>query len=216
MTPPDGSLRLAGVIAAQLLFRAYPSEEYDIEGLPEWSRTERYDVRATSLAANPPPEERRAMLRAMLAERFGLQVHVEPREVDAYDMVVAREDGRLGPWLEASDVDCAAVQAPWWITGHPPLDRDAVRRHACIPWHQANSLEGTLTMAQLASWLPEFVGRPVVDRTGLSGSYMVTLRLSRRRPAVDTIRENLGLHLLPSRLVRQTVIVERFDPPTGI
>jgi uncharacterized protein (TIGR03435 family) len=216
MTLPDGSLRMAGVTAAQLLSRAYPLDEYDIVGAPDWSRTERYDVRTTSVVSNPTADERQAMVRALLADRFGLQVRVEPRETDAYDMVVARDDGRLGPRIEASDIDCAAVKEPWWLGGYPPQERGSPRRRACIPWHHPDLLEGTLTMAELAGWLPEFVGRPVVDKTGLAGYYMVTVRLSRRRPAIDTIRDDLGLELVPSRLVRQMVIVERFNPPTGV
>jgi hypothetical protein len=81
-----------------------------------------------------------------------------------------------------------------------------------MAWHNPGQLEADLTMTSLAVWLREFVGRPVVDRTGLSGYYSVTLRLSRRRPAVDTIRDDLGLQLVPSRIVRETVVVERFDP----
>jgi uncharacterized protein (TIGR03435 family) len=213
----NGGLGLTAVTAAQLLQRAYPFEVYDIEGLPDWSWTERYDVRATSELPRPTPEERQVMVRAILEERFGLKVRVEPRELAAYAMMVAHPDGRLGPLLQQSSVDCVAVEARGRAIGTDlPMETDSRGRRLCVPWHNPGQLEGDLTMTALASWLREFVGRPVVDKTGLSGHYAVTLRVSRRRPAVDTIRDDLGLLLVPSRVVREILVVERFERPSGI
>ena len=112
---------------------------------------------------------------------------------------------------------CAAVDARWRKIGTDmPLDTDSRGRHACIPWHNPGQLEGDLTMTALAAWLREFVGRPVVDKTGLSGYYAVTLHLSAQQPPIDTIRDDLGLDLVPSTVVRDMLVVERFDPPSGI
>lgn len=48
------------------------------------------------------------MLRAMLADRFKLALHVENREQPAHDLVLAHRDGRLGPGITPFDVDCDA------------------------------------------------------------------------------------------------------------
>lgn len=51
------------------------------------------------------------MLQALLAERFGLAVHRDTREMPIYALVLARQDGRLGPQLRRSSVDCQAMSA---------------------------------------------------------------------------------------------------------
>ena len=49
------------------------------------------------------------MLRSLLAERFKLVIHNEDREMPIFALVVNRPDGKLGPQLTKSDVDCAAM-----------------------------------------------------------------------------------------------------------
>ena len=80
-------------------------------GLPDWARTARYDISATASVTRPTADDRMAMLRAMLADRFKLAAHVEKREVPVYDLVLARSDGRLGPGIQATATDCARIAA---------------------------------------------------------------------------------------------------------
>jgi hypothetical protein len=51
----------------------------DVVGLPDWAENEMYDVSATSSLARATTEDRLAMWRAMLADRFGLVAHLEKR-----------------------------------------------------------------------------------------------------------------------------------------
>jgi uncharacterized protein (TIGR03435 family) len=76
-------------------------------GLPDWARREYYDVKTTSSLTNATAEDRAAMIRAMLADRCKLVVHFEQREHDAYELVLARKDGKLGSGLTKSDTDCS-------------------------------------------------------------------------------------------------------------
>jgi uncharacterized protein (TIGR03435 family) len=74
-----------------------PIAPIDMVGLPECAQRDRYDVRATSpLSRSATMDERAAMLRVMLAERFKLAAQVEKREQPAFDLILARSDGRLG------------------------------------------------------------------------------------------------------------------------
>src|SRR6266571_8806491 len=61
---PDGSLTLKNVPVSTLIARAYP--DTDIVGLPDWVRTERYDIATTSTLTTATADDRIAMLRAML------------------------------------------------------------------------------------------------------------------------------------------------------
>ena len=91
----------------RLISFAYPpAVPTTMEGLPSWAMSERYDVVATSRLQTASPDQRAAMFRAMLAERFKLSAHFEPRETATYDLVFARDDRKLGPNLVPSTEDC--------------------------------------------------------------------------------------------------------------
>jgi uncharacterized protein (TIGR03435 family) len=232
---PDGGFRLRDVTAAALLERAFPPETFDIEGLPGWARAERFDVAATSTLTRPGRRDRQAMVRAMLADRFKLSARVAPREHPAYDLVVARSDGRLGPGLRRLAIDCpgeAERTAGIWPPTRPLADphRDPVAAACTVRLTDEGQLEGGVTLPRLAALLARPAGRSVIDRTGLRDSYHVTLPLWEsvvmwRQPRVGQPRalplplsvslEQLGLRLVPSRIVRPTVIVERLERPAA-
>jgi uncharacterized protein (TIGR03435 family) len=67
--------------------------------------TDRFDILA-SFEGNPPPVEISTMVHSLLIDRFRLAVHAERRDGDVYDLVLTQSDGRLGPMLRRSSVDC--------------------------------------------------------------------------------------------------------------
>src|SRR5215831_7456109 len=84
---PDGGFTMLNVPVSQLIARAYPPwVPIDMIGLPDWATRDRYDFRTTSPISRPTPDERTAMLRALLADRFKLVAHVENREQPGYDL----------------------------------------------------------------------------------------------------------------------------------
>src|SRR5262245_1763488 len=99
---PDGSLTLTNMPVATFIARAYGIAPVNMVGLPGWAGSERYDLIATASVPGATAEQRAAMLKAMLADRFKLSVHVDPREQAAYDLVLARKDGTLGPGIKAT------------------------------------------------------------------------------------------------------------------
>ena len=206
---PDGSFRLTNVPLLVLLNRAYPFIER--VNLPAWASSERYDISTASSIPHPTAEQRLAMVRALLADRFKLAVHVEKSEQPAYDLVVARRDGRLGAGLTKIETDCeakvaadraeteAAVQAGL----APPLPQRpdfSTPPPACTTriiggtlrdmrgdkqGKLGDLLEGEATMDMLATTL-RISGRVVVNKTNLPGSYRVRMNFDLRgtvRPA---------------------------------
>src|SRR5690242_1278752 len=94
---PDGSVTMTNMPAGLFISRAYGIAPLAMAGLPGWAMSERYDLNAiASLAGVATPEQRAAMMKAMLADRFKLAAHVEQREQAGYDLVLARKDGTLG------------------------------------------------------------------------------------------------------------------------
>ena len=70
------------------------------------------------------------MLRTLLADRFKLAMHMETKELPIYALVVARADGKLGPRLHPSSIDCQALMAARRGGPPPVLRRPATGRPA--------------------------------------------------------------------------------------
>lgn len=240
---PDGSLRMVNVSVRTILGRGYPGSTLDIIGLPDWASSERYDVAATPVAGRPNPsqDERREMVRAMLADRFKLAAHYETREQPAFNLVLARADGRLGPGLKPSGVDCAARAAARQAeaeaakaAGLPPPPPVAVSSTTgvvppCAFNFGFDRFEGDTTLAALAPLLRSVAGRPIVDKTGLSGSYRVNFQFSRASPepagpdapapgdapsVFTALQEQLGLKLESARIPVDVLVIDRMERPT--
>lgn len=228
---------MSRVSVALLIALAYqPMPTGDMVGLPEWATHEYFDIAATASLPRPTMEDRLTMVRAMLVDRFRLQVHRERREVPSFDLVLARNDGKLGPGLVKSENDCEAFMAARRkeaeaaaLSGAPPVSQqfDPGSPPPCLFAPMPNGVKGEVTMGNLASILRTCAGRVVVDRTGLSGFYRVSLTFafvpipgvppppSDDQPSVFTaVREQLGLRLEPSRTERDVLVIDRLERPT--
>src|SRR5688572_11796953 len=170
---PDGGFTLLNVPMMTLIGRAQfpPIAPVDMAGLPEWAQRERYDVSAKSPLSRPAtPEERAAMIRAMLVDRVRLQTPVEKRALPVYDLVLARSDGRLGAGITPSAVDCVAKAAAdraaadaAVAAGTPPAPRAVPDFSAPVPSCSGvrvdGGMEGDVTMEVLARLLRPTAGR---------------------------------------------------------
>ena len=238
---PDGGFTLLNVPMMTLIGRAQfpPIAPIDFVGLPEWAQRDRYDASATSPLSRPAtPEERAAMMRAMLVERVKLVTHVEKRQLPAYDLVLARTDGRLGPGMKPSEMDCvakAAADAAARAAGQALPPRPVPDLNApsppCSGLNVTRGMEGDTTMENLARLLRGVggAGRPIVDKTGLSGSYRIKAEFDRaagpRGPDIEpspgslptvfsALPEQLGLKLVPSTAEREVLVIDRLERPT--
>jgi uncharacterized protein (TIGR03435 family) len=128
-TLPDGTDVLVNQPIRSILLGASPVQTREVEGMPDWVTTERYDITLKSppgganRASQAGAAERRQMMRAMFADRMKLVAHVEQRERDVYSLVLARSDGKLGPELKPSTLDCSPPPR-----GTPRLCRPRLRR----------------------------------------------------------------------------------------
>ena len=238
-TRPDGSQTMRRVPVALLLALAYqPTSTADMVGLPDWASREYFDITATASVPNASLDDRTAMIRAMLVDRFRLLTHRERREVPSFDLVLARSDGKLGPGLVKSANDCDAFMAARRKEAEtaarsgtpPPASQrfDPGSPPPCLFAAMPNGVNGDVTIGNLASMLRSSAGRVVVDKTGLSGYYRVKLTFafvpiqgvaapppSDDQPSVFTaVREQLGLRLEPSRTERDVLVIDRLERPT--
>jgi uncharacterized protein (TIGR03435 family) len=217
------------ITVALLLAMAYPTMSRELVGAPGWVTQDRYDIVATA-GREAKRAEMIEMIRALLIDRFQLQAHIEMREEPVFNLVVAREDGRLGPDIQPSTFDCDEIQKLRAAGGTPP--RAANGTPACTTGgsttgagNQVTAMtfrSGGTAIAGLASILQLPAGRIVFDRTGLTGlfeytlTYATTLAQAREDvPSVFTaVQEQLGMRLVPATAPVTVLVVDRIERPT--
>lgn len=224
---PGGVFSLSGMAIAAVIRAAYPADTSDLIGAPDWVLNDIYDLAARA-NRDVPRDEMQAMLRAMLAERFKLAVHYEMRERPVYALVVARADGRLGPQIKKSDLDCDALQAARRAGSKDPAPATSNGAPACgMSMRGTTGMEvllGARPLSTLASSFGTTPGRVVVDKTGLQGNYDVTLTYMPQPsanpqpgepPSIFTaVDEQLGLKLQPDLAMLRVLVIDRIERPT--
>lgn len=160
----------------------------------------------------------RMMLRTLLTERFTLAFHRETREVPIYALVVARADGKLGPQLLPSTLAECAERTPPNNTGSAPIPCGG-------GFARVGDLAGrAVAFPVLAANLSNAADRPVVDRTGLTGTFDWQLRwtpdpLPPTQP-LDTVtlftalQEQLGLRLDSTHGPVEVLVIDSVERPT--
>ena len=222
-TLPDGTLIMVNQPIRSIINSAAPVPVRDVVGLPDWAMRERYDITARP-PANSTREQRSEMWRTAFAERMKLVAHVEEREQDTFALVVARSDGRLGPQLKLSPLDCSPRPAGT-PPPPPPQTPGDMQKRCGGSFGQGSIVSGGIAMDQLVQSLGGLAGRLVNNRTGLKGFYELTLNFSPRQPG-DTsppddmpefftaLQEQLGLKLQPEKTMVPIFVIDRIERPT--
>lgn len=215
-----------------MLMRAYVVKNYQISG-PGWLDSERFDI----LAKVPPgatKEQFEPMLQNLLAERFHLTLHHEPKEMVVYELVV----GKSGPKLKESDL---SVSLPPRDAGTPPTriggpDKNGFPqvppgRPAMVGRISEGIVYWTARMQSLwdlAYFLESQLKRPVLDKTGLTGKYDFNLACTaegRKAPppnaddaaseggltVLDAVQEQLGLRLESKKDPVDILVLDHID-----
>jgi uncharacterized protein (TIGR03435 family) len=218
---PGGRFVAVNVPLVSLVSIAYAVPVYQLESLPNWVTTVRFDITAQA-KSEPTIDERSALLRDLLQDRFHAISRTEVKERDIYALVMARADGRLGPGLRPSTVQCPGVPD---AAARAPLAPGA--RPKCAATLGIGSMTGDgVPLSNLIGMLAAQLQRPVVDRTGLSGRFDIDLTSSGvptgtaaggadDRPSVFTaIQEQLGLKLESQRGPVTLTVFDRIEMPT--
>ena len=150
---PAGRFNCYGATMLKLIATAYSVNADLVLGGPDWLSADRFDI-AAKAPGPASPEALLGMLQALLADRFGLLVHDERKDMPVYLLAVGKKAPNLRPAADPNAPSCPSVD------GAPGLNHRACR---------------AFTMADLSKLLPlaarNYVDRPVVDMTGLEGAY---------------------------------------------
>jgi len=240
LQPQQGG-RLTGtnVPAAALIRFAYNLPDFQISGGPGWLASDRFDVEAKA-EGDPPIDQKRLMLRTLLAERFKLTVHTETRELPIYVLMMARSDGKPGAQLRRTEADCAreAVSLDDWAgvgpaTGTPRCGFFGFQPGTDLPRGRGGLAFRGLTLAQFAKRLVPTVRRSVIDQTGLAGYFDADFDFLAELPPpppppglpnsfgsepfvsiFTVLPEQLGLKLDSRRGPVDVLVIDRVERPT--
>ena len=188
-------------------------------GIPDWMHTVLYNIDAkvseSDLAAwqNPATQQQmlRAMMQAMLASRCKLAVHRGSKEVSVYSLVVGKGGSKLKP-ASPGDPHPGGTPLPG---GGEFVSNDGA----------GNASFYGVPVSALGVALSNFAGRPVVDRTGLTGRYDMTFRRPRPGapsteaepnppPTIFEVVESFGLKLEPSKTSVETLVIDHVEKPS--
>ena len=165
-TPVGPRVSIPAATACSLIRMAYDIKDYQVVAMParmegkEQSAWYEVDARAAS-GTTLTVEHARLMLQTMLADRFKLKLHREPRGTPVYALVVSSQGHRLS----TTDIVCPKPRMTM-IAGPGLLT-------SCKP---------QMSMSQLAIALSRELDRPVVDRTALTGMYALSLEWASNDP----------------------------------
>jgi uncharacterized protein (TIGR03435 family) len=226
-TPPDTAGRWIRMQSAHgfaaknhtlktLVAAAYNLSPKAISGGPAWVETDHYDIVAKAPGeVRPNLDEQMAMLRKLLADRFQLAFHREPKELPAYVLTTAKG----GPKLK----EAMPADAP--PEGSPPLIFVVSPQLIRLPGRNA-------TMAELASVMQRAaLDKPVLDKTGLSARYDFDLEFTpdeslfggalgrgtddSQKPGLFTaIQQQLGLKLEATRASVEALVIAHVARPS--
>lgn len=200
-----GRLTFEAVTLRDLIQQAYDLQRDQITGCPNWCDSERFDLIAKAEDPNVAKEQVMPMLQALLADRFQLTLHRETKERPGFALVLSKG----GSKLKAAG---AGESMGFSTAGN-------VRTFRAMP------------IAGLVSYVAGTAKQPVIDKTGLTGSFDFTIDLtpagnlspapearpdqidvfSRLREALE---DQLGLKLEPQRIAVDNVLIERAERPS--
>lgn len=174
---PEG-LDAKGVRVWWLLQAAYGVQRQEVSQAPKWFDSERFDVEARvgDTTANEMQKlnpsqlnlARRHMLQAILADRFKLALHRETKDLPAYFLVIAKN----GPKLQEAKPEYIGPNDMPDLAGNRAIDRVFITKGGQITGQAAS-------IKTLVDELSREVGRPVLDKTGLTGKYDFTFKFAR-------------------------------------
>jgi uncharacterized protein (TIGR03435 family) len=152
----------------------------DVSGGPSWAQGDFYDIAARAESGTPVVQMMGPMLQTLLEERFQLKLHRETKEVPVYFLTVAKSGSRLEPTKEGAcaplDLDHLTAPTP----GQPPRFCGNTSMSGRAGTMMMTMTAQGITMERLANgMLTRFAGRPIIDKTGLSGMYDLQIEFAR-------------------------------------
>jgi uncharacterized protein (TIGR03435 family) len=189
---------------------AYKVRDRQIDGGPAWMNEDKFDIAAgADTPGQPSRDQQRSMVRKLLADRFGLKVHLVQRDFPVYALTVESPPKVTAD--EASGYDHGYVN----VTDRKDGETAVQFTH--------------YTMPEFADALMNFIqDRQIVDETGLTGRFNLALMIPTdtaygrqgpdgmdRATAYFGAVQPLGFKLIRKRSTLEVIVVDHLDKPSA-
>jgi uncharacterized protein (TIGR03435 family) len=216
---PD-SLTMHNAPMALLISQAYRTEHSKLAGAPDWVNNDRYDIEAKmepeivdALQKLSPADQKLArqhMLRVLVHDYLKVAFHMETTQVPIYELVI----GKNGPKLKEADPSL------------PEQNMIVSGMSGATSWNGKST-----KVSSMMNQLSYAMGRPVYDKTGLTGKYEFTVKYTPERPGsagpgadsasppeeapsiVVAIEEQLGLKLVSTKGPMDSIVIDHVEKP---
>jgi uncharacterized protein (TIGR03435 family) len=213
MSYPGGKIAIGNATVNMLVQYAFDVQPFQISGVPESLAKARFDVvgipsgfiEGTDKQVLPsarPDEKQREMIRGLLADRFGFTFHRSTKPADVFLLVRSERSAAL---VEAKDKD----RDP---RGGIGITMQGIPNGDCFGLN--------VSMAYFARSIATELGRAVLDRTGLQGTYDFRVKASEANDGdalegvLNALRP-LGLKLKPAKAPVETIVIDHVSQPTA-
>ena len=212
-TYPGGKIVASVCTFKYLMMEGFDVRAWQVTGGPGWIDVEKFDIiaipPASSKSANatppypkaPPNPEQRQMLQSLLMDRFQLKLHRATKEGPVYALVKGNKELKLQDPKNKDEFPYAGSLVGGGIDG------DGL-------WGQ------NISMPQLGARLSNYLDRPVVDQTGLKGSYDFKFQYSTDESTFDLVScifgsiQGIGLKLVRAKGPVETIIIDHVEKPS--
>ncbi len=175
---------------------AFGVEDYQISGAPRWVDSTNYDIEAKMPAGIEITRyDIPALLASLLEKRFQLRYHRETTELTEYALEITKDGPKLTP-----------------NTGNDETFSNTSSRSGVLTLKARK-----IPMSDLAYSLTRQLGRPVTDKTGLSGEFDFDLTWSTEEaldstaPSVFTALQKLGLRLVSMKGPVEMIVIDGIE-----
>jgi uncharacterized protein (TIGR03435 family) len=189
MRANPGRFTVSNTSIRTMIRNAYKVPDFTISGGPGWITSDHYDIEA-KVEGVLKGDEVLLLLKTLLEDRFQLKVHRETREGPVYALTVTKGGFKLQP-SNCIVVDPTHPRAPM-VPNEKPPEYCGTNRGGANGLSQTLNVTGLkieetdmvhATFPGLTFYLASILGRPVVDKTGLSGRFDIRLEYARDSPA---------------------------------
>jgi uncharacterized protein (TIGR03435 family) len=190
-----------------LVSTAYGLDASNVQGGPIWLETDRFDV----IAKAPPttsPATLKLMLRSLLADRFKLVTHTGSAPMPAFVLTAGKGPPKMKQAEDSGEADCKYQEPPQT----PTPDTVPSIVFSC---HHTTMEEFAKNVHQ---WAGGYLTDPVVDATGLKGSWDFDIKWTPRQALqkagadgisiFDAVDRELGLKLERQTTPRPVLMVD--------
>jgi uncharacterized protein (TIGR03435 family) len=190
-----------------------PLRSVPIDGGPAWINADFYEIEAKAESPQSYGTLYGRMLQRLLEDRFQLKTHRESRQIPVYVLTVAKGGPKMRRFREGSCTPFDMEQFVFRFPPDSPSDAPPAGQKYC-PAEQA------ITIGELCKFTLRDLGRPIIDKTGLTGRFEIHLDFAPEdsanpsEAAIFAALQQLGLRLESAKAPGEFIVIDSVERPS--